>query len=81
MSLPATVRREPTDAELNAYRAQTDRLLKLSDFVTRMPPAFGESVGEGRELADELVPLALLKARNAAIQDAFEAVAEIARNS
>lgn len=72
---------QPTAAELDAYRARTERLLKLSEFVTRMAPAFGETISEDREPVDTVTPLALLKARNAAIQDAFESIAAIARQS
>jgi hypothetical protein len=68
-------------AALDAYRAQTDRLLKLADFASRMAPAFGETIAEDKELVDSVTPIALLRARNIAIQAALDAIADIARNS
>jgi hypothetical protein len=72
----------PTAIELDAYRAQTDRAAKLVDFVGRFAPGHGETATSGFDrggLIDDDTPGAILEARDAAVQAAFEAIERLAR--
>jgi hypothetical protein len=64
------------------YRARSDRLEKLAQFLAWFAPAYGARTDEiGSTAVDEDTPEDVLRARDAAILAAFDAIRSIARDS
>ena len=64
---------------LQAHRAESDRLGRLTEFLSKFAPAVGQSTQTGRPADGECLTVA--RSRDLAIADGFDAVSRIARTS